>query len=61
MLDMKILVAARHECGLQFSGLVRARMRAHAGSVGMTLKSFGRGPDLYFCKNWPSLWKKVHT
>ena len=46
MLDMKILVAASHALGDQFSGCVRASIRAHAGRDGMTLKSFGKGPDL---------------
>lgn len=55
MLDMKILVAARHAWGVQFSGLVRASIRAQAGRVGITLNSFGRGPDLYLCRNCPSL------
>jgi len=55
MLDMKIFVAARHAWGDQFSGLVSANIRAHAGSEGITLKSLGKGPDLYLCRNSPSL------
>jgi len=55
MFDMKILVAARHAWGDQLSGLVSANIRAQAGSEGMTLKSFGKGPDLYFCRNNPNL------
>jgi hypothetical protein len=55
MLEINILVAARQACGDQFSGLVSANIRAHAGNEGMTLKSLGSGPDLYLCKNSPSL------
>jgi len=47
MVETKILVAARQAWGLHCSGFVRARMRAQAGSEGMTLNNFGNGPDLY--------------
>lgn len=53
--EMKILVAARHACGDQFSGWVRARIRAHWGRDGITLKAFGRGPDLYPRRRKPTL------
>ena len=46
MVEMKVLVAARHAWGDQFSGVVSANIRAQAGRDGMTLKSFGSGPDL---------------
>jgi len=50
MFEMKILVAARQACGDQFSGRVRASMRAHIGRDGITLKGLGKIPDLYVRK-----------
>lgn len=52
---MKILVAALHAWGDQFSGCVSASILAHAGRDGITLKSFGKGPDLYPRKRVPIL------
>lgn len=59
MLEINILVAARQACGDQFSGRVSASIRAHAGKEGITLNTFGRGPDLYLWRKRPSLheWK----
>ena len=48
MVEMKMRVAARDACGDHDSGRVRAKIRAQAGKEGIILKSFGRGPDLYF-------------
>ena len=50
MFEMNILVAERQACGDQFSGRVRASMRAHIGREGITLKGLGREPDLYVRK-----------
>lgn len=50
MFEMNILVAARQACGDQFSGWVRASIRAHIGREGITLKGLGREPDLYVRK-----------
>lgn len=44
---MKILVAAYMAFGVHLSGCVIERRVSHCGSVGSTLKGFGRGPDLY--------------
>lgn len=55
MLEINIRVAAKQACGDQFSGWVRASIRAHAGREGMTLKIFGTGPDLYFWRKVPTL------
>jgi hypothetical protein len=46
MVEIKVLNAARHACGDQLSGLVKARMRAHAGKDGIILNILGSGPDL---------------
>lgn len=46
MFEMNIFVAARHACGDQLSGLVKARMRAHVGKEGIILNILGSGPDL---------------
>lgn len=54
-MEINVLVAARHACGDQFSGCVRANMRAQAGREGITLKSFGSGPDLYVRNSRPTL------
>lgn len=52
---MKVLVAARQAWGDQFSGCVNANILAQAGRDGMTLKSFGSGPDLYVRSSRPIL------
>lgn len=55
MFEMNIRVAARQACGDQFSGCVRAKIRAHAGRDGMTLKGLGSDPDLYPWRKRPTL------
>lgn len=52
-------MAAWHAWGVQFSGLVSARIRAQAGSDGMILNGLGRGPDLYRERTSPTLTERV--
>jgi hypothetical protein len=55
IVGMNNRVAARQPCGDHFSGWVRASMRDHAGREGMTLKTFGSGPERYFWRRNPTL------